>query len=174
MARKSQAECVYDRTGDLPYNARVAIAVVDDPYSSTGEKIKVNRSVRNDPIADMLARGLIDQARYLAGRRWQELHERSTIGAIRAIDPGKEAVDGGKTPEPLTDSQIKAFRELNSAYMRLGEWGTALMRDLLENQMAMAKMAEKYGLTTGRQANFMSMRVRECLEDLAKLWGFAG
>jgi len=175
MARKSQAERVHDRTGaDLTINSRVAIAIVDDPYSAAGEKIRVVRSIRHDPLADMLQRRLIDDALYLAGRKWQELAERCTIGAIRAIDPGKEAVDGGKLPEALTDSQIKAFRELNSAHKRLGEWGSALMRDLLENNMAMNKMAEKYGLITARQANFLSLRIRECLEDLAKLWAFAG
>lgn len=175
MARKSQAQRVHDRTGaDLPINSRVAVAIVDDPYSDRGEKITVMRSVRHDPLADMLARKVIDQALYHAGRKWQELAERSTIGAVKAMDPGKEAVDGGRMPEPLTDSQIKAFRQLNEAHRRLGEWGCALMRDLLENQMAIGKMAEKYNLTTARQVNFLSLRIRECLEDLGKLWGFVG
>jgi len=175
MARKSQAERVHDRVSrDLPINSRVAIAVVDDPYSRSGEKINVVRSVRDDPLADMYSRSVIDSAQFQAGRKWQRLAERSTIGAIRAIDPSKEAVDGGRLPEPLTDSQIKAFRELNEAHRRLGEWGCALMRDLLENQMAMGKMAEKYKLTTARQMTFLSLRIRECLEDLGKLWGFVG
>jgi hypothetical protein len=173
MARRAQTEKVHERiAADLPINSRVAKAIVDDPYSNNGEKIEVLRSVRNDPLADMLSRRVIDQAQFNAGRYWQALHERSTIGAVGAIDPGKEAVDGGKMRDPITDSQIKAFRELAKAEKLLGHWGSALMQDLLADQMSMNAMCRKYECTTGRQMNFLSLRLRECLEDLGKLWGF--
>lgn len=175
MARRAQAERVYDRVGsDLPINARVAVAIVDDPYSSVGEKIRVNRSLRDDPLADMFSRGLIDKAMFEAGRKWQRLHECTEIGPIGAIDPGKEAVDGGRMRDPITDKQIDAFRELGKADMRLGQWGGILIRNLLADQMTVSQMCDLHGCKTGRRMNFLSMRVRECLEDLAVLWGFAG
>ena len=40
---------------------------VDDPYES-GARISAVRSVRDDPLADHLARGHIDEAQYQAGR----------------------------------------------------------------------------------------------------------
>lgn len=175
MAKRSPAEKIHERLStDLPINSRVQIAVVDDPYSQMGEKIQVLRSVRNDPLADMLSRGIIDQALFQAGRKWERLHECTQIGPISAIDPGKEAVDGGRMPEPITDRQIDAFAELARADHRLGQWGAVLIRNLLAERMTVGQMAERHNCKTGRRMNFLSMRVRECLEDLGKLWGFVG
>jgi hypothetical protein len=175
MGRRAQAQKVHDRiASDLPINSRVAVAVVDDPYSISGEKISVIRSLRDDPLADMFSRGVIDKALFEAGRKWQRLHEYTEIGPIGAIDPGKEAVDGGRMRDPITDKQIDAFREIGKADMRLGQWGSVLIRNLLAERMTVGQMCELHGCKTGRRMNFLSMRVRECLEDLAVLWGFAG
>lgn len=173
MAKLSPTEKVHQRlSSDLPIGSKVAIAIVDDPYSNIGEKIQVLRSVRNDPLADMRSRGVIDQALYMAGRKWEALHECTQIGPISAIDPGKEAVDGGRMPEPITDRQIDAFSELAKADVRLGQWGSVLIRHLLAHRMTVTQMGDLYNCKTARRMNFLSMRVRECLEDLGKLWGF--
>lgn len=175
MARKSQAEKVHDRVSrDLPINSRVAIAIVADPYSASGEKISVVRSVRDDPLADMYSRSQIDTAQYEAGRRWQRYHEVTQIGPIAAIDPGKEAVDGGRMRDPITDRQIDAFREMMKADRVLGNMGAQLMRDLLGQGLTVGQMCEKYDCKTGRKQTFLSIRVRECLDDLGKLWGLVG
>lgn len=168
-----RAETVHDRKAiGLPINARVAAAIVDDPYDGT--KIAVVRSVRDDPLADMRSRGVIDEAMYLAGRKWQALHERGSIGQVKAIDTTKEPVDGGGTyPEPITDETAKAIRELMAAQRRLGEWGSILMQNLLAEHMTVGQMCSRHGCETGRKANFLSLRVRECLDDLAIFWGFA-
>lgn len=173
MPQKSQAERIHDRTGaDLPINSRVAVAIVSDPFSTVGEKITVMRSVRDDPLADMLSRHVIDEAMFQAGRTWQRYHELTQIGPIAAIDPGKEAVDGGKMRDPITDKQIDAFREIMKADKILGQQGSQLMRDLLAHGMTVGQMYVKYDCKTGRRMNFLSLRVRECLEDLGKLWNF--
>jgi hypothetical protein len=101
---------IYDRQSrDLPINSKVAEAIVDDPLEA-GAKLKVLRSVRDDPLADMHSRRQIDDAMLAAGREWQRYHEDTQIGGISAIDTTKEAVDGGRIPEPITDRQIKAIR----------------------------------------------------------------
>lgn len=175
MPRKSQAERIYDRTGaDLPINSRVAIAIVSDPYSTTGEKINVVRSVRDDPLADMYSRSLIDTAQYEAGRRWQRYHELTQIGPIAAVDPGKEAVDGGRMRDPITDRQIDAFREIMKADKMLGQIGAQIVRDLLAHGLTVGQMYEKYDCRTGRRQTFLSIRVRECLDELGKMWGLVG
>ena len=175
MPRKSQAEKVHDRVArDLPINSRVALAVVQDPYSANGEKITVVRSVRDDPLADMYSRSQIDTAQYAAGRTWQKYHEITQIGPIAAIDPGKEAVDGGKMRDPITDRQIDAFREMMRADRLLGQSGAQIMRDFLARGMTVGQMYEKYDCKTARRQTFLSIRVRECLEDLGKLWGLVG
>lgn len=164
---------IYDRQArDLPRNAVVAPAVVDDPDRS-GDKLKVLRSVRDDPLAGMLSRGQIDQAMFTAGREWQRHHEAMEIGNISAIDPAKEAVDGGKIPEPITDRQIRAIRALGAAERELGPYGAVLIRSVLGARLSIAEFASQQGFWSAREQNYLSRRFRECLDTLAKLWGYA-
>lgn len=169
------AENIHDRRStDLLRNARVAVAIVKDPYSENGEHIAVTRSVRDDPIADMLSRRVIDQAMFEAGRQWQRYHELTEIGPISAIDPSKEAVDGGRTPEPITDKQIDAFRKIAEADKMLGQWGSILVRNLLSEGKTVGQICMMHGCVTARQQTFLSLRIRECLNDLARHFGLAG
>ncbi len=178
MGRKMQTEKVHDRRADdLPINSKVVSAVVEDPFPRIEgriEYIQVTRSVRDDPLADMFSRRVIDKAHYEAGRKWQRLHDITTIGPISAIDPTKEAVDGGKPRDPITDRQMDAFKKLAEADRMLGQWGALLVRDLLAHRLTVSQMCERHDCRTGRRANFLSLRVRECLEDLGKHWGFIG
>jgi hypothetical protein len=96
------------RATDLLRNAQVAPIEVDDPMERGG-KLLVMRSTRDDPLADLHARGQIDEAQYQGGRSFQEDFETAERGP-RAIDPSKEAVDGGLMPEPITEAQRKAAR----------------------------------------------------------------
>lgn len=175
MTRKQNAQTVHSRLSqDLPINSRVSIAIVKDPYSQVGEQIRVLRSVRDDPLAGMFSRSQIDQAQLEAGRRWQKHHEESEIGSIRAIDPGKEAVDGGRMPEALSDRQIDAFRALAIADAKLGQEGCALVRDVLGHRLTIAAAAHKRGMSGESEMKYIGKRFRECLETLAVLWEFAG
>jgi len=163
------------RSTDLPINSRVAIAIVDDPYSSVGEKIAVVRSVRDDPLADMLSRGLIDRALFETGREWQRQYEAIEIGPIGAMDPTKEPVDGrGPTRDPLTDRQQRAIRKIQEADRILGRIGSILIRQLLAERLSVASMCKIHNCDTARKATFLSHRVRECLEQVGLLWGFIG
>lgn len=172
-ALKYPKDKVYDRlASDLPINTQWAPAVVDDPYDRTS-KLKVLRSVRDDPLAGLHSRGQIDDAMLAAGRRWQTHHEHSEIGGIRAIDPAKEAVDGGKTPEPITDRQIDAFRELARADRALGQDGCALVRDILASRLSISQAAHRRGLIEQFEVRYIGRRFRECLDILAVLWGLA-
>lgn len=175
MAKRSQAEKVHDRlSSDLPINSRVAVAIVDDPYSQVGEKIQVIRSIRNDPLAALHSRRQIDDAQMTAGRKWQALYEGAEVGSIRAIDPGKEAVDGGGIIEPITDHQIKSLRGLKESKQALGMEGYILVRDILAESLTMAQAAQKRGMGTEPEVKYIGRRFRECLETLAILWGLAG
>jgi len=175
MNKRENTAKVHDRlSSDLPYNASVAIAIVADPYSQIGEKIQVIRSVRDDPLAGMHARRQIDDAQLAAGRKWQMLHECATVGVIRAIDPTKEAVDGGRIPEFLTDPQIKAFRALTEAYKHLDATVNRVIFSVLSERKSIATTATDLGYITDRGARQIGFMFRDGLESLAKLWGFAG
>src|SRR5215510_2842401 len=116
-APTAQERTAHDRRAtELLRNAMVAPALVDDPYPvNPGDKIMVLRSTRHDVLADLKSRNLIDDCDLAAGRHWQMAYEMAGIGGVRAIDPGKEAVDGGELPEVLTDVQINGMKELRDA-----------------------------------------------------------
>jgi hypothetical protein len=117
---------VHDRTSrDLLRNAQVAPVEVDDPYEEGG-KIVVLRSTRNDPLADMKSKGQIDDCDYVAGRHWQAAWENAEIGGVRAIDPTREAVDGGGLPELLTNTQRRAVQDLKAGREALGAGAASL------------------------------------------------
>lgn len=164
---------VHDRrSSDLPINSVVSIAIVSDPYAA-GEKIEVLRSVRDDPLAGMHARGHIDDAQLAAGRLWQKHYENSEIGGIRAIDPGKEAVDGGRMPEAITDKQAKAFRALSAARQYLGAELYGLVNDILGRRVSTRLAAEARGRWTRAGWIETAHEFRHALEMLAVLWGLA-
>lgn len=163
---------VYDRmTADLPINSVVAPAVVQD---HAGDYIRVLRSVRDDPLAGMLARKQIDEAQFHAGRLWQRYQEDSEIGGARAIDPTKEAVDGGRFKEPDITRMSVALVKLREAKGELGEYGISLIYDVLQRRMTIIEIAASRHMPRQREVDYLGRRFRECLESLARLWGFAG
>jgi hypothetical protein len=164
---------VHDRTArDLLRNALVTPVEVDDPYEE-GAKILVLRSTRNDPLADLKARGVIDPCDYVAGRHWQAAWENAEIGGIRALDPSREVVDGGRLPELLTDIQRRAAQDLKAARDALGEQGHALVCDMLGGGLSVADAARKRGLTSEIDRKYLGKRFRECLATLAVRFGYA-
>ena len=159
---------------DLTYGAKVRTTMVDDPYSQDGGRILVLQSRRDDQLVGLHARGKIDDAQLAAGRQWEAYEEAAQIGGPSAIDPGKEAVDGGRIPEPFTDRHLKAIRALLEARSTLGLEGYALVKDVLTERLSVREAAYKGGYQSERGVNYVSIRFRECLETLAILWGLVG
>jgi hypothetical protein len=95
-----------DRRAEAPFNGDTATRLVADPYPTTGGKIAVTASLRDDPLGQLFARRQIDEAQYRPGRMVEEWLELSEIGSVQAIDPAKEAVDGrGQYVEAITDKR---------------------------------------------------------------------
>jgi hypothetical protein len=154
----------------------VDLVVIENPLATAhGENKKREsiRSLRDDPLAGMHSRGQIDEAMFYAGRTWQMHHENSEIGGVSAIDTTKDAVDGGRIPEPISDRQIRAFKQLRLADEALGYQGKMLIRKVLGERKSVQEYSMGLGLTSEREFNYMSRRLRECLDTLAELWGFA-
>ena len=159
------------RATELPRVGRFATCEVDDPYEQ-GAKIVAIRSTRNDPLADLHVRRIIDYAQYEGGRAFQRDFEAAERGPC-AIDPSKEAVDGGVTPEPITEAQQRAGKALAAAYKELGADGSAFMHDFLIDGLTMGGIAERRGLAGERWEKYFGMRIREALHSLAFVYGFA-
>lgn len=159
------------RTNDLLRNAMVSAIEVDDPMEAGGTLI-VMRSIRNDPLAGLHARHHIDEAQYQGGRAFQHDFETAERGP-RAIDPSKEAVDGGLMPEPITEAQRKAVVRLSRAHGALGQDGSALTSDVLIHAKTYSMVAASRGLSGERWEKYFGMRFQECLDRLALVYGFA-
>jgi hypothetical protein len=144
---------------------------VDDPYEQGG-KIIVMRSTRDDPLADLHARHMIDEAQYHAGREFQRHFEAVESGA-RAIDFTKEAVDGGRNYEGITDARMRSSDMLTIAYEKLGLNGQVIVHEVLVHNLTRKQMAESRGLSGKRWEEYIGMRFRECLDTLALVYGFA-
>lgn len=159
------------RATELPRVGRFVVCEIDDPYER-GSKIVAIRSTRNDPLADLHSRGHIDSAQYEGGRAFQRDFEAAERGPC-AIDPSKEAVDGGRIPEPITEAQKRAADALAKAFKHLGADGSALMHDFLVDGRTMKDIAARRGLVEQRWHDYFGLRIRECLHGLAFVYGHA-
>jgi hypothetical protein len=161
------------RSHDLPFNADVANIEVDDPFAlEPGEKIVTLRSIRSDPLGRLHSHRQIDDVQYQAGRAFQNDWERAERGP-KAVDPAREYVDGVQTREPITEGQRKAVLRLNACERELGADGSALVHDVLVNGMTMEQVGERRGLKTQRWKDYFARRLKECLDRLAVIYGFA-
>lgn len=168
-----EAAKVHDRLAtETAENLHLGTITVDDPYGSAFEKIVVFRNLRNDPLAAMHDAGQVDQAQFVAGRHWQKCYEISELGGARAIDPTREAVDGGRMPEPLSDARCRAIGNLAEARQALGLEGGALIHNVLGQHMTLAQCADARGMASDREKNYLGRRFRECLDTLAIVFGY--
>ena len=165
---------VHDRRSrDLLRNADVAAIEVDDPLGlDPGDKIVTLRSLRNDPLGRMHSHHQIDEAQYQGGRAFQNDWEKAERGP-QAVDPGREYVDGGQFREPITEGQRKAVLRLNRIERELGADGSALVHEALILGMTMEQISQRRGLRGQRWLDYFARRLRECLDRLALVYGFA-
>lgn len=159
------------RSTDLLRNAMVSPIEVDDPLEM-GSKLIVMRSIRNDPLAGLHARQFIDDAQFWGGRAFQRDFEAAERGP-RAIDPSKEAVDGGMMPEPITEAQQRAARQLAEVYRALGLNGSALTENVLIHGLTIEQVCVARGADSDLEKKYLGKRFRECLDCLAKIYGLA-
>jgi len=161
------------RAPDLPLNAEVASIEIDDPFAlKPGEKIVALRSIRNDPLGRLHSHRQIDEAQYQAGRAFQNDWERAERGP-KAVDPGREYVDGAEMREPITEGQRKAVLRLNNCERELGADGSAIVHDVLIQGMTMEQVGQRRGLKSQRWNDYFARRLKECLDRLALIYGFA-
>lgn len=177
LANKPDQRVHDRRTKDALRNANLAAVEVDDPYAQEpGGKIMVMRSVRDDPLAAMYAAGTVDLCQFEAGRRWQGANAALEVGIIKAIDPSKEAVDGGRMADPVCEGVVRrdrARKDIERAETALGEEGLMLVRDILESELTIAMAATRRGLKSETGRKYLGKRFRECLKTLAFVFGFS-
>ena len=161
------ANTVHDRRAqELPAHAMVAPVEIDDPYEP-GAKIIALQSLRDSPLNYMRARGQIDEAQYNAGKKLQAFYERAEIGGLRAIDPTRAKVDGGRVTETLTESVQDAIQQVIALERVLGTEGASLARHVLCYGYGIAQCAQMRGMTGQLYTKYVGILFREVLETLA-------
>jgi hypothetical protein len=161
------------RSRDLPFNAEVMEAEVDNPLAlDSDEKIVAMRSIRNDPLGRLHSHHQIDEAQYRGGRAYQNDWEGAERGP-QAMDPTREFVDGTRSREPLTERQRQAVLRLNRVERELGTDGAALVHDVLVLGLTMDQIGQRRAVRTQRWNDYFARRFRECLDRLALVYGFA-
>lgn len=163
----------YDmRANTRAAHSDVAPITVDDPLEKGGQ-IVVMRSLRDDPLGALHAAGQVDNVQYLSGRHWQKAYELAEIGGAKGFDYTRERVDGGKIPEPtISDQQAMAFRDLSRARKALGDYGAAIVHDVLACHMTIKQCAHRRMMTREIELNFIGRRFRECLDTMAVVFGY--
>lgn len=183
-----KAAVVHDRRVEsLPYNAKVAIDTVDDPYGieesadigprgevrSIGRpQVQVIRSLRDDTVSALYAAQQITRIQRDAGHRWEGWFHLSEVGPIKAIDWIKDKVDGGRMAEPIAGRALYGQEMLQECRKALGHEGDRLVRDILGVQrMSLRQAAEARGVGNEAGRKYIGRRFRECLDSIAKVAG---
>ena len=97
------------------------------------------------------------------------------LSTLRGADLSRERVDGGGNGavELLTQKRINAMGQLRRCRSVLGDFGDGLVRDVLGRGLCLIEVAGSRGLGTKRGQEYLGQRLRECLESLAKTFGYA-
>lgn len=154
-------------------NSVLAAIDVDDPMATKpGEKIRVTRSLRDDPVAAMHNSGSISTEVYEASKLWYALFLKKELGNLRAIDLTRPKVDGGRSPDFNSASREEARKILGDIDKALGREGAEWIHDVLGMGMTIRDAAAKRGLFRQLEIKYAGARVRECLTTIAAELGF--
>jgi hypothetical protein len=178
---------------DVPAGAEVATVIVDAPreYDSPhtrreyisvrrrgraqiaggGNRQRMYRQLRDDPLARLHSHRQIDDAQYQAGRRYQGDFEASQI-SVAAVDPTREPVDGGRIAEPFGERRMRALKSLARADAALGLRGAILMRYFLLERMPIRAIAAAHAITKRTHVEHLGWEIARHLDTLALHYGY--
>jgi hypothetical protein len=157
---------------DAHLQASLVPVDVPDPYKA-GATIPVFRNAGGDPLERLRQRGDINEAQYRAGKLYERDLELAEIGTVKAIDPTKEAVDGGRLPESLSEPQRRALARLKDAGQSMGLFAESVVRGVLASNVSPSQLAIARGFTTRREQLHYGWIFRLALEYLARVYGTA-
>lgn len=133
-------------------------------------RITVMVNLRESPLEWLAARKFIGPAQKRAGERFRACYEAATLGGGRAIDYTRPYVQTSGLGDPLTEQAHRAAQELAGVARMLGATGYALMIGVCGEGRSLDSMAIDNSEAARR---YVGKRFRECLSDLARLWGYS-
>lgn len=134
---------------------------------SNPRRIKASFNMRESYVGWLWQKRLITDAEKKAADRVRHAFEALGGSGAKAIDYSKEPVDGGGAVSDITDRQITAGRTLREVHRMLGPQG----HDLVMRMCGEGRWPQDMALDR-RKRDYLSMRLRECLEHLAIMWGY--
>lgn len=148
----------------------IASRTVEDPYDP-GNLIVVPANLRHDPLLRMFQRHEIDAAQLKAAELLRQCHEAASAHGLKAIDLLAEKVDGGSVHGGISDRAIRAARRLREAEILLGWQGYRIVTSVVCSGIHGTMIAAQSSAAVDRKV--VQHQVRNALEQLAILWGFA-
>ena len=149
---------------DNPYFNRAAPADTTNPA-----KIKARINRRESYPVYLFHRGTVDEAEFIAAKRSCAVYETIGGAGARAIDYGRQQVDGGQIAQSVTEAQLYASQTLHQMLKVLGSEGYHLTLNLTGAGLWPRDLA---GEDEQRQrSRYIGERFKECLDVLAVHWG---
>ena len=170
--RKSKRAVARKGVASRGIAAETAEIDVDDPHATRkGQKIRVQRQLRGDPLARLHSHNQIDEAQYRAGRAYQRDVE-TAERFVRSLDLTRERVDGGVTAEPLTDAQVRARKRLTELKHALGRTMHRVTHAVLVERLSMETVAQRVFNREGElSVRYYGRLFRDALDVLAGEYG---
>lgn len=141
-----------------------------------GKLTPVTINVRESALAHMASRGRLDSAQAAAGERLRKLYEQAAIGAAKSVNLEGRSGGGG---EGITDTAVRASRELNRALAAVGQVGAAFLVAIVGEGRLIEDVAKSWsragGIVSGRRAEgFVVGRLLEAIDELVGHWRLIG
>ncbi|NKM56371.1 hypothetical protein GFL21_17920 [Rhizobium anhuiense] len=127
-------------------------------------------NIRESAITMLASRGRIDAAQLAAATRFRALWE-AMCRSTRAIDYGREPVDGGGHADPIGHRQMHAAEELRRVRPLLGEKGYWLVSRICGEGYSLGEIV---GPGSSKRAKLKAARdLREFLDLLCEFWSLS-
>ena len=149
---------------------------VDDPFQKIGERsaLLVTINKHEDAIEWLLSRQLITELRYAIACRYRRLHEKASIGSIKAIDYSKPYVSGGQGGDVFTDQLVSSGQEMVELVLAIGQECASFLNQLVGVGTSFQTVAGRYSVAYGmpmREARgYVRGRLAEALDKCGVFW----
>ncbi len=160
-----------------PHRSLRAVTVENPFYSRAHSGDRTNPrvipaiiNIKESAITMLYSRGRLDDAQLAAASKFRALWEAVCRGT-RAIDYGREPVDGGKRADPISERQMHAADQLRRVRPLLGEQGYWLVSRICGEGYSLGEVVRP-GSSKRAKLNAAD-DLRSCLDTLCELWGIA-
>lgn len=161
---------------DCPYNENA------NAYHGKQRTERVTRRVSDNPLLQLLSRGKVSQAQYLAGHKYLAAHLVCTGQTGQGIDYSRQRVDCSLAPMTISEKQMHASDLIRNANRELKAEGRN-EKSPIEATLRIQKIVGEghnvtqyckavRGLTSNKSISKQLGFLKDDLSVLARLWGF--